>query len=76
MTKKETLQMFEEIVEADPDTLTGEELVEDLENWDSLAVVNFIALVDENFGITLSPEKIMNSKTVNELVSLLDGYIK
>ena len=68
--------MLEEIVEADPDTLTGEELIEDLENWDSLAVVNFIALVDENFGITLSPEKIMNSKTVNELVSLLDGYIE
>ena len=68
--------MLEEIVEADPDTLTSEELIEDLENWDSLAVVNFIALVDENFGITLSPEKIMNSKTVNELVSLLDGYIK
>jgi acyl carrier protein len=68
--------MLEEIVEADPDTLTGEELIEDLEGWDSLAVVNFIALVDENFGITLSPEKIMNSKTVNELVSLLDGYIK
>ena len=76
MTKKELLQMLEEIIEADPDTLTGEELIEDLENWDSLAVVNFIALVDENFGITLSPEKIMNSKTVNELVSLLDGYIK
>ena len=68
--------MLEEIIEADPDTLTGEELIEDLENWDSLAVVNFIALVDENFGITLSPEKIMNSKTVNELVSLLDGYIE
>ena len=76
MTKKELLQMLEEIIEADPDTLTGEELIEDLENWDSLAVVNFIALVDENFGITLSPEKIMNSKTVNELVSLLDGYIE
>ncbi|MDL1984175.1 MAG: acyl carrier protein [Deltaproteobacteria bacterium] len=76
MTKKELVQMLEEIVEADPDTLTGEELIEDLEGWDSLAVVNFIALVDENFGITLSPEKIMNSKTVNELVSLLDGYIK
>jgi len=76
LTKKELVQMLEEIVEADPDTLTGEELIEDLEGWDSLAVVNFIALVDENFGITLSPEKIMNSKTVNELVSLLDGYIK
>lgn len=76
MTKKELLQMLEEIVEADPDTLTGEELIKDLESWDSLAVVNFIALVDENFGITLSPEKIMNSKTVNDLVSLLDGYIE
>lgn len=76
MTKKELLQMFEEIVEADPDTLTGEELIENLESWDSLAIVNLIALVDENFGITLSPEKIMKSKTVNELISLLDGYIE
>jgi len=76
MKKKELLLMFEEIVEADPDTLTGEELIEDLESWDSLAIVNLIALVDENFGITLSPEKIMNSKTVNELISLLDGYIE
>lgn len=76
MTKKELLQMLEEIVEADPDTLTGEELIEDLENWDSLAIVNFIALVDENFGITLSPGKIMNSKTVDQLISLLDGHLK
>jgi acyl carrier protein len=76
LTKKELLQMLEEIVEADPDTLTGEELIEDLENWDSLAIVNFIALVDENFGITLSPGKIMNSKTVDQLISLLDGHLK
>ena len=76
MTKKELLQMLEEIVEAEPNTLTGEERLEDLQSWDSLAVVNFIAVVDENFGLTLEPKKIMESETINQLISLLDGHIK
>ena len=76
MTKKELIEMLEEIVEAEPNTLTGEERLEDLQSWDSLAVVNFIALVDENFGIILSPEKIMKSETINQLILLLGGHIK
>lgn len=76
MTKKELIEMLEEIVEAEPNTLTGEERLEDLQSWDSLAVVNFIAVVDENFGLTLEPKKIMESETINQLISLLDGHIK
>jgi acyl carrier protein len=76
VTKKELIEMLEEIVEAEPNTLTGEERLEDLQSWDSLAVVNFIAVVDENFGLTLEPKKIMESETINQLISLLDGHIK
>jgi acyl carrier protein len=76
VTKKELIAMLEEIVEAEPNTLTGEERLEDLQSWDSLAVVNFIAVVDENFGLTLEPKKIMESETINQLISLLDGHIK
>ena len=76
MTKKELIEILEEIVEAEPNTLTGEERLEDLESWDSLAVVNFIAVVDENFGLTLEPAKIMKSETINQLILLLDGHIK
>lgn len=76
MTKKELIEMLEEIVEAEPNTLTGEERLEDLQSWDSLAVVNFIAVVDENFGLTLEPKKIMESETINQLISLLYGHIK
>ena len=76
MKKKDFLKMIEEIIEAESGTLIGDELIEDLEAWDSLAIVNFIALVDENFGLTLSPQEIQESKTVNDLMALLGNEIR
>jgi len=76
MTRKEFLGLLEEIVEEDPGTLTGaEKLKEQVAGWNSLAVVSFIALVDEHFGITLSPKVIADCKTVNDLIGLLNGKV-
>lgn len=71
MTKKEFLNLFEEIIEADPDTLTGGEMLTDLKKWDSLAIVGFIAMVDEKFDITLSGKGIQQSKSIADLVALV-----
>ena len=46
MNKKELLSNLEEIMELDPETLLGEEMLEDFQSWDSLAIVTFIALLD------------------------------
>jgi len=76
VTKKEFLVLFEEIVEEPPGTLTGsEKLREQLVGWNSLAVISFLALVDEHFGITLSPRAIAECKTVNDLIGLLNGKV-
>ena len=76
MTKREFLALLEEIVEEAPGTLTGsEKLREQLAGWDSLAVLSFIALVDEKFGTTVSPKAIAESETVNDLIELLHGKI-
>ncbi|WP_218080257.1 acyl carrier protein [Anthocerotibacter panamensis] len=71
MKKKDFLLSLEEIVEVDPNTLTGSEDLEELEGWDSLGVVGFIAMIDENFEITLPARKISNCRTVDDLVALL-----
>ena len=75
MTKNEFLNMLEEIVEADPDTVASEQSLDDLEGWDSLAIVSFIAMVDNNFGLILSPSKIEKCETVTDLILLLDNKI-
>jgi acyl carrier protein len=76
MTKKEFLALLEQMLEEPPGTLTGsEKLGEQVAGWDSLAVLSFIALVDEKFGTTVSPKAIAESETVNDLIELLHGKI-
>jgi acyl carrier protein len=75
MLKSEFLRLLDKVIEAPPGTLTGTEYLQDVEGWNSLAVLGFIALVDEHFGITLSAELIISCKTVNDLLCLLDTNI-
>ena len=56
---------------APPGTLSGSEKLEgDLVGWDSMAVVSFIAMVDDRLGTTLPPAEIAAAKTVDDLVAL------
>lgn len=75
MEKREFLKKIEEIIEADEDILNGSEFLSELEDWDSLAVMSFISMVDFNFSITLEAEKITGCKTVNDLYSLLGDRV-
>lgn len=76
MTKQEFLALFEEVVEEPAGTVTGSErLREDLAGWNSLAILSFIAMVDDHFGISLSPSKITAAKTVDDLIGLLGDRV-
>jgi acyl carrier protein len=73
--KGEFLLLLDEIFEEQPGTLTGREELKDLELWDSLTIVVFIALIDEHFDLILSAEKIYNCQTINDLISLAGSHI-
>jgi acyl carrier protein len=75
MTKGEFLRQLDEIVEEEPGTLTGAELLDEVTGWDSLAVVSFIAMVDENLSIVVSPRAIAECKSVDDLVALAQGRL-
>jgi acyl carrier protein len=68
--------MLDEVVEAKPGTLQGPELLLDVDGWDSVAVMGFIALVDEQFEITLAPKRIAACKTVNDLLDLVSDQLE
>jgi acyl carrier protein len=76
MTKREFLSLFEEILEAAPGTLAGEEILAGREGWDSLAVVSLIAMVDEQFGVTLSPKAVAGAGSVADIIGLLGDRIE
>jgi len=52
-------------------TLSGDRALVDIENWDSMAVLKFMAAVDKLLGIALQPDKLIACETVADLAALL-----
>ena len=75
MTKQAFLHELEQQLELPSGSLREEDKLSDLESWDSMAAVLFIALADEKAGVTLSGSQIAGSKTVGDLLSLLSGRL-
>lgn len=75
MKKTQFLNAFNELLELEPGTIKGDEVLVSINSWDSLAVLGLIALVDQKFGLVLSPTDINNAKTVNDLMGLLGDRI-
>jgi acyl carrier protein len=76
MKKSEFLRLLDELVESEPGTLQGAEALSDVEGWDSIAVMGFIGLVDEQFEVALSPKRLAACKTVNDLIALVGDRIE
>ena len=70
MTRQEFLVEIDGIVDLPPGTLKGPEKLKELKQWTSLAVVSYMALADDNNGISLSPQDIGKCVTVSDLLDV------
>ncbi|MDF2642358.1 MAG: hypothetical protein K0R45_1630 [Pseudomonas sp.] len=63
------LRLIEEAMEADEGSVSkGQNL-----DWDSIAVVSFMSLVDEHFGKSISANRLSNCQTVDDVVDLVSN---
>lgn len=76
MTKQEFLHELEQMMELDYGSLTGKEALTALPEWDSLQILNLLVLVDEKFGVVIDGVHVMEAKTVNDLLVLVDTHIQ
>lgn len=70
MDAKEFLLALDEMLELEAGTLTGGETLESLDDWDSLAVISFIALVDEKLNLVVEGAKLAEARTVADLLAV------
>lgn len=62
---------LEELFELAPGTLTGAEQLTQLPGWSSLLFVSLIAMVDEEYGVTLAPKEVLACRNVAALGGLV-----
>ncbi len=73
MNKHNTILLaLDDLLELDPGTLTGSEELKDIETWDSLTVMGFIAMADEDFEVMVPPAQLSKCKTVADLITLIN----
>lgn len=76
MKKSEFLALIDDILEEPAGTVRPDQALEELPDWDSLAMVSFIAVVNGQFGLTLQAEKLTNAKSVADLLALVQNHIE
>jgi acyl carrier protein len=72
MKLKEKLNLLEEMMELDEGTLTPETVLEDIEEWDSMAALSFIVLLDEEFNKKITAKEIRAFKTIGDMLSVME----
>ena len=75
MTQTEFLLLVDEMLEIEPGTLKGDEILAAVPKWDSLAVLGFIVLLDQHFGMSVPATKINACVTVADLIALTGGNV-
>ncbi len=71
-TTKE-LAMIEEIMDLDEGTLTPATVLEDLEEWDSMAKLSVMVMMDDEFGKVLTGDAVRALKTVQDILNFMDA---
>ncbi len=72
MTEEEKMQCIADSVEMEIDEITPQTILADLENWDSVAVLSIIAVINEKLNRFPSADEILGYQTVQDLMNAME----
>jgi acyl carrier protein len=76
MTKQEFLREVEALIEVAPGTLKGDDVLASYPEWDSMRVLGFIVLVEEQLHQVVDGAAVAKATTVNELLGLVAAHLQ
>jgi acyl carrier protein len=65
---------IEELLELPKGTVRGDNELSKMPEWDSLAVISFIALADSKYGVILQGKKVEACLTVDDLAASIEEH--
>ena len=71
MTDQEKITMLEETWELDEGTLAINTALADVDEYDSMAKLSLIVLMDDEFGVKLTGDVIKGFETVGDILKLM-----
>jgi len=71
--KSQKIAMLAEIMDADPESLTEEAELREAGEWDSLSILSFAVLMEDEFGKETSRESIRKLVTVGDALRMMES---
>lgn len=70
LTKK--IALLEETLDTEEGVLTTETSLDTVEEWDSIAMLSLIAMLDEEFDKTITGKELKELKTVADILAYME----
>lgn len=71
MTRKELIKRIEDLLDTDEGILKEDTVLDDIDEWDSLAKLSLLAFAKKELSISLTPNQIRDLETVADICDLL-----
>ena len=75
-TKGQIIEIFQDILDVKKGTVNLNSTSSDIDEWDSVATVNIIVALEDEFGIKFKLEGIQEVKSVKDFVELVQEHKK
>ena len=72
MTNQEKIALLEETLEIDEGTLTEDTLLEDVDEYDSMAKLSLIVMMDDEFDVKVTGDMIKGFQTVGDILAVME----
>lgn len=64
-------EVFRDVFDEDDIEVNADTTADDIEDWDSLAHINLIAAVEDEFGVRFKMGEVSSMKNVGEMVEII-----
>ena len=72
MNLQEKLTLIEEVLDVAEGSLTPETLLAEVDEWDSIAALSLVVMLDEKFEKTVSEAQIKALESVNDILAYMN----
>mgnify|MGYP000972641672 FL=1 len=76
MSVSTIIEIFQDILDVKKGTVSLKTASSDIDQWDSVATVNIIVALEDEFGIKFKLEDIQTLETVQDFVDLVQAHKK
>lgn len=66
------MELLSELLELEVNDFSPETNLDDLEEWDSLAAISYVVMMDEEFEIVANPDDIKKFKTIQDILDTMN----